>query len=388
MKRVLLVDDKEDALYYLQVLLTGHGYQVETARHGAEALVLARRSPPDLIVSDLLMPVMDGYTLLRNWRAEPRLTSIPFIVYTATYTEPEDERLALSLGADAFILKPAEPQAFLARIEQVERRVQIHVATSAPPEASATPEVLALYSQALIRKLEEKTLQLEEANRALASENEGRRQQGETQRAILDALPAHVALIDGAAKIVAVNGSWLRFGAANGLKGESGGVGENYLRAVEKDLDLDENREFASAAAEGIRGVLAGELEAYTSEYPCRTPGAALWFRMIVTPIHKDRREGAVVMHLDITERKRAEDEVRDSDERFRQLAENITDVFWISDLTHSRILYASPAFETLWGRTREELYRSADAWTDAIPPRTWRRCAGCARGLRGSPTT
>jgi PAS domain S-box-containing protein len=368
MKRVLIVDDKEDALYYLQVLLTGHGYQVETARHGAEALVLARKSPPELIVSDLLMPVMDGYTLLRHWRAEPRLTSIPFIVYTATYTEPEDERLALSLGADAFILKPAEPHAFLARIEQVERRVQVHVA-SAQPERGATPEVLALYSQTLIRKLEEKSLQLEEANRALKSENEGRRRLGETQRAILDALPAHVALIDPSSTILAVNGSWRRFAEANGLKSPAGCVGENYLRAVEKDLELDENRELARAAAAGIRGVLAGELDEFTSEYPCRTPAAALWFRMIVTPIHKHRREGAVVMHLDITERKHAEDELRESDERFRQLAENITDVIWISDLTHSRILYASPAYETVWGRTREELYRSADTWTDAIHP-------------------
>lgn len=367
MKRVLLVDDKEDALYYLQVLLTGHGYQVETAQHGAEALVLARKSPPDLIISDLLMPVMDGYTLLRHWRAEPRLAPIPFIVHTATYTEPEDERLALSLGADAFILRPAEPHAFLARVEQVERRV--HVEPVAQSEGSAPPEVLALYSRAMIRKLEEKTLQLEKAMRALERENEGRRQLAERQRAIVDALPAHVALIDASSTILAVNGSWLRFAAENGLKGPAGAVGDNYLRAIEKNLHLDENRADARAAAAGIRGVLSGELEEYTSEYPCPSPAGALWFRMIVTPIHKARREGAVVMHLDVTERKRAEDEVRESDERFRQLAENITDVVWISNLAYSRFLYASPAFESVWGRTCEELYRSADTWTGAIHP-------------------
>jgi CheY-like chemotaxis protein len=67
-KRVLLVDDNEQNLYYLKALLAGHGWRVETAHHGAEALVKARAVPPDLIISDLLMPVMDGYTLLRHWK--------------------------------------------------------------------------------------------------------------------------------------------------------------------------------------------------------------------------------------------------------------------------------------------------------------------------------
>jgi CheY-like chemotaxis protein len=105
MKRVLIVDDKEENVYYLQALLSGHGFEVETARHGAEALVKARKTPPELIVSDLLMPVMDGYTLLRHWKSDAQLRAIPFIVYTATYTEEQDEKLALSLGADAFIFE-------------------------------------------------------------------------------------------------------------------------------------------------------------------------------------------------------------------------------------------------------------------------------------------
>lgn len=167
MSRILIVEDKEENLYYLESLLTGHGHEVEAARHGAEALVMARQSPPDLVISDLLMPVMDGYTLLRHWRADSHLGAIPFIVYTATYTELEDKRLAMRLGADAFVLKPAEPEEFL---EQV-REVQEGGTSSArvPPLFTVDEEedLLEHYSETLIRKLEEKTLELQQSNQAL-----------------------------------------------------------------------------------------------------------------------------------------------------------------------------------------------------------------------------
>jgi signal transduction histidine kinase/DNA-binding response OmpR family regulator len=190
MSRILIVDDKEENVYFLQALLSGHGYETETARHGAEALVKARLLPPDLVISDLLMPVMDGYTLLRLWRSDAKLRALPFIVYTATYTEPEDERLALSLGADAFILKPAEPEDFLCRV----RSVLENTAGGRPPGPESPDnekEMLKVYSETLIRKLEEKTLQLEESNRALQRDIAERRRWEEELRwktAFLEAL--------------------------------------------------------------------------------------------------------------------------------------------------------------------------------------------------------
>ncbi|TFH74944.1 response regulator [Gammaproteobacteria bacterium LSUCC0112] len=168
MSDVLIVDDKEENRYYLQALLGAHGYTVSVARHGAEALVLARQSRPQLVVSDLLMPVMDGYTLLRHWKSDSGLCAVPFIVYTATYTQEKDEKLAMDLGADAFILKPAEPDDFVALVRIVSGR------TAKPGVAAATAgrvdetDVLKHYSETLIRKLEEKSLQLSEANRLLA----------------------------------------------------------------------------------------------------------------------------------------------------------------------------------------------------------------------------
>ena len=167
MTRVLIVDDKDENLYYLRTLLEGQGCEVDCARHGAEALVKARQAPPDVVVSDLLMPVMDGYTLLRHWKADERLARAPFVVYTATYTEPEDEQLALSLGADAFILKPTEPDEFLARLKAVQVNAPASIQRRAPPVAGTEEGLLREYSETLIRKLEQKTLQLEESNRTL-----------------------------------------------------------------------------------------------------------------------------------------------------------------------------------------------------------------------------
>ncbi len=167
MMRALVVDDKEPNLEYLRALLEGAGWTVEVARHGAEAIALAKQRVPDLVISDLLMPIMDGYTLLRHWKNEPRLQGVPFIVYTATYTDRDDERLALELGADAFILKPTEPEDFLAQI----RRVQESGPARRPIVATEdAPGQLSLYNAALVRRLEIKSFELEQANRQLELE--------------------------------------------------------------------------------------------------------------------------------------------------------------------------------------------------------------------------
>ncbi len=168
MPSALIVDDHEENLYLLRALLAGSGYEVRAADNGAEALVSARAAPPDVIISDILMPVMDGFTLCRECKGDPSLARIPFVFYTATYTDPRDEELALSLGADLFLIKPTEPDAFAAAIAQVLRRCRTEGSTKpqAPPLAEAN--YLKQYNETLVRKLEDKLQQLEEAHRALA----------------------------------------------------------------------------------------------------------------------------------------------------------------------------------------------------------------------------
>ncbi len=250
MPHILIVDDKEENLYYLQALLTASGYSVETAHHGAEALVKARQNPPVLIVSDLLMPVMDGYTLLRYWKADARLKTIPFIVYTATYTEPEDEKLALSLGADAFILKPSEPEDFLARFHEVQARGEVAVPDLPSTANGDDSDRLKDYSVILIRKLEEKTMQLQEANEIL-QQDIARRKEAEDKIQhlayydLLTNLPNRRLLIDRLQYTLAVSARHQNHGAVlfidldhfktlNDTKGHS--VGDLLLIEVAKRL--------------------------------------------------------------------------------------------------------------------------------------------------------
>jgi putative two-component system response regulator len=167
---ILIVDDNEQNIYQLQFLLGGNGYKVVTAANGAEALEKARQNPPDLIISDILMPVMDGFTLCREWKKDERLRSIPFIFYTATYIHDQDREFALKLGAERFLFKPQEPEVFIRTIREVIQ--QVSSSPKRPPSApvESLPEeklYLKQYNSVLIRKLEDKMLQLEKKNREL-----------------------------------------------------------------------------------------------------------------------------------------------------------------------------------------------------------------------------
>jgi PAS domain S-box-containing protein len=312
------------------------------------------------------------------------------------------------------------------------------------------------------------------------------------QAAILNALPANIALLDGEGVIVSINDTWREFGAANAMDRPDEVVGRNYLEVC--DRAPSDTAPEASAAAAGIRDVLQGRRGSFSLEYSCHSPTTRRWFELSVTPLSSPH--GAVVMHLDITARKEAayelketeerfssaleharigvtlvspegrwlkvngtlcdmlgyseaelltyniqdlthpeeiessrelmsvmlcgdapsrqtetrylhkngrtinvlvdyslvcdpraqpayfvaqvqdittrkltESALRDSDQKFHQLADNITDVFWIRSADMTEFHYVSPAFERIWGRSVESLYENPQIWFDSIVP-------------------
>jgi len=170
MKTILIVDDNEQNRYLLQALFSGHGYALSIAADGVEAMEKARQQLPDLIITDILMPRMDGYTLCRQWKADETLKRIPLLFYTGTYTDPVDRQFALDLGADRFILKPAEPEVLLAVVEEVMGEYQVAQQPSRSKPALEEAVYFKQYNETLIRKLEDKLVELEIANARLHAE--------------------------------------------------------------------------------------------------------------------------------------------------------------------------------------------------------------------------
>ncbi|MDD1685868.1 ATP-binding protein [Methanoregula sp.] len=163
MTRILIVDDHPPNLYLLESILKGNGYDVISAVNGADALAVAGKTPPDLLITDILMPVMDGFELCRQWKADEHLKQIPFIFYTATYIDVKDEQFAYSLGAERFIIKPQKPEILIKEVRNV---LEASSRARDKPIFPIHPlgdemEVLRQYNEVLFRKLEKKVLQLE-----------------------------------------------------------------------------------------------------------------------------------------------------------------------------------------------------------------------------------
>ncbi len=150
-----------------------------------------------------------------------------------------------------------------------------------------------------------RTYLLREAQEKLRYREAAQRQFNETQLSLLNALPANIALLDSDGTIVAVNDSWRKFAWETTLSASDCGVGRNYIE--ESEAADGAAAEDARAAAAGIRRVLGGELESFAMEYACHPPDARRWFRLMSSPLSDPERAGAVVMHIDITDRKLAE---------------------------------------------------------------------------------
>lgn len=116
---LLVVEDVPDILVLLLETLKFKGYEVVTATNGEEALEIINRKHPALIITDILMPKMDGFSLVHRLRLNPSTRDIPVIFLSATYIAPEDKEFALTIGVTRFIEKPVDLEEFFPVIEEL-----------------------------------------------------------------------------------------------------------------------------------------------------------------------------------------------------------------------------------------------------------------------------
>ncbi|MCK5035997.1 MAG: response regulator [Candidatus Sabulitectum sp.] len=279
--KVLIVEDTEDSRVMLERVLVSGNYDVETAVNGIEALTLARSNPPDIIVSDIMMPEMDGFEFCRRTKADPVLKNIPFVFYTATYTERKDRELAMALGAVRFILKPSIPQDILASIKEVLAE-SVTDRFQTPPELKVSNDrINSMYKHSVGRKLDKKVIELEKEHEALVKSEE-------KFRTIVEAMADGVSIIDENLNMQYVNSVIERdFGPFEGKK------------CYKYFNDLDEPCSFCRS-----NSVLSGKKAQW--EWNCKKSNKV--FDVIAVPLSKAGDTMAILeIQRDITDRKDAE---------------------------------------------------------------------------------
>ena len=203
---------------------------------------------------------------------------------------------------------------------------------------------------------------------------------------VIDALTGHIAVLDPRGVIVAVNHAWRRFALENGLPGEGFLVGTSYLAACEEAARSEED-ETAADALRGIRAVLAGELEAFSLEYPCHAPQEERWFVLRATRTAAPDAE-VVVCHDDITASKRAEKQLDATAHLLEEVLETLPVGVWILD-AEGRIVFGNPAGQRIWAGARyvgpEEFGEYKGWWLrtgEAIAAHEWAGARAISQGV------
>ncbi len=348
--KILIADDHAENLYLLDRLLLGSGYEVISADNGKQALEKAIANPPDLIISDILMPVMDGFTLLRKWKADIRLKDIPFVFYTATYTDAKDEELALHLGVDMFIVKPQDPDSFLLLIKELLENLQ--KGKFPPLEEPKIEEEIQLreYNQALIRKLEDKMTQADETNRQLSDVLY-------RYKTLLLTLPDAIFVLNDQGFIMETND---RAVSMFGYTRDE--LLQLELKVLHATSDTEKVMQFLKSAK-------AGKIEHGDCQLK-RKDGNAFYGNINAAYLPLI---GFQVVIRDISERKLAEEQLSKSFER-EQLLGNIVREAPMAiayGYPDGRIESCNEAFLTLTGYTLDELKHVK--WNDTLTPEKWR---------------
>jgi len=314
--KILIVEDDVNSRVFLERALLSQEYTVESAANGVEALEKAVLSPPDLIISDIMMPEMDGFELCRRVKTNERLRAIPFVFYTATYIDQKDEKLAMSLGATRFLIKPMETEEFFRTVSEVieeHRAGHIPVPDRLPAEMT---ELDRMQSETYARKLDKKVKELEQEREALRRANEELRKLS----CVVEQSPASVIITDLQGQIEYVNPKFTEV------------TGYSLEEVRGKNAWIPETGETLPEEYRKLWETITSEAEWHGVFHDKRKDGTLFWERASISPV---RDTSGTITHFiavkeDITDQKSLEDQLRQAQkmEAVGQLAGGIAHDF------------------------------------------------------------
>lgn len=312
---ILVVDD-DDAVRQLFVgCLRREGYEVHEAATGYEGLHLVKTRLPDLVLLDVRLPDVNGVEICREIKTTPQLRDVFVALCSGEATTVENKVDGLHTGADEYLIKPFGVNELLARVQTLMR--------------------------------------LRNTTAALRASEEHHRR-------LIDILPDAVCLIHPKGQLLTVNSQAVKM------------LGfENTQELIKKNIfDLTPPEEHERLQSEFTVALKAGILR--NVEFTMLKKGGGTFPVELSATVSLGvggQSTGLLSVIRDITERKRAQQALEASEERFRQLAHHIREVFWMSNVDRSEFIYVSPAYEEIWGQSCESLYTGSTTWGDTIHP-------------------
>ncbi|MBC8182408.1 PAS domain S-box protein [candidate division KSB1 bacterium] len=345
--KVLIVDDSKENIYLLETILASEGFEVVSASNGAEALKKLESEDFQLIISDILMPVMDGFQFCRQCKEKAKFKDIPFVFYTATYTDKKDEQFALKLGANKFIRKPIEPDKFIRVVKNILDDAENGKLKPVQPPLQKDADVFKLYSERLVQKLEKKMLDLETELKKRKKAEQHLQESLEQLNIVFNGVSDGIVLSkiehDGRYRILNVNEA---FANNIGLKKE---------KIIGKTIDqMLPPEEYAFGKQKCDEAIEAKKPLGYEKEYTT-SQGMAI-IESVNFPVFNQKGDCShfIFLSRNVTERKQAEEKLRASEEKYASVVETSKDGIIIHK--DGIIKFANKATFQLIGYTSNEI--------------------------------
>jgi PAS domain S-box-containing protein len=340
---ILIVEDDSNSRVFLERALLSQGYTVESAANGVQALEKALLSPPDLIISDIMMPEMDGFELCRRVKSDERLRTIPFVFYTATYIDQKDEKLAMGIGASRFLIKPMEPEKFFRTIRGViEENLtgRIPMPDQLPAEMT---ELDRMQVEVYARKLDKKVRELEQEREAIRKADEELKFRNAILSTQQEASIDGILVVDESGRILSFNRRFCELWNIPSEVLETRSDERTLQSVLDTIVDPD-------IFLQKVRYLYKYRQETSRDEISLRD--GRIFDRYSAPMFGVDGRYyGRVWYFRDITERKQTEEEMRKLSHAVEQSPSSVM----ITDL-HGNIEYVNPKFAEVTGYSLEEV--------------------------------